>query len=372
VIAAAPSASRHGHSAPIRVPQNIAALTGVRFIAAMWVALFHLREELTNLAPPLAGPLSLFDHGHHAVPFFFILSGFILSHAYFPRYQLAQHAHFVFLRLARLWPVHLVMLSLMVAYHAATTRLVFHSQPAYSTLPAEIGMIRCWFDKNLIWNYPAWSIHAEWFAYIFIFPLAFVFFGREKRARVLAPVTLLLLLGHSHLPDGLLPGKTFEIVLLFLAGSSLYQLRNRLLSPHWAHLVYPGLALLGFAHATENSGALLYLSFALILIGLAYEGPVARFVSHRVLVYGGTISYSLYMSHAVVQKLAAELAKRIPETAPALRFSTALLVIVGLVAAAAASYHWIESPGNNFLRQWATRRFARRPQITALKPVDAA
>jgi peptidoglycan/LPS O-acetylase OafA/YrhL len=78
------------------------------------------------------------------------------------------------------------------------------------------------------------------------------------------------------------------------------------------------------------------------------------------------------MSHAVVQKLAAELAKRIPETAPALRFSTALLVIVGLVAAAAASYHWIESPGNNFLRQWATRRFARRPQITALKPVDAA
>lgn len=366
----APASSRE-RCATAQLPEHIAALTGVRFLAAIWVALFHLREEISNLAPPLAGLGSRFGNGHHAVPFFFILSGFILSHSYFPRYRVAHHAHFIFLRFARLWPVHVVTLSILVAYHLATYRAAADAPSPYATLPAEIGMIRCWWDKNLIWNYPAWSIHAEWFAYIFIFPLAFFFFGAEKRASRLAALTLLLIVGHSILPTPLLPGKTFDIVLLFLAGSSLYQLRVQLTSPRWALLAYAGLGLLAFANIRDHAGALLYLSFALIIMGLSYEGLMARFVSGKALVYGGTISYSLYMSHAIVQKFAAELAKRIPETYPATRLAAGLLAIAGLVAAAAALYHWVEAPGNALLRKWAARAFTRPSRPSALKPVDA-
>jgi peptidoglycan/LPS O-acetylase OafA/YrhL len=56
--------------------RNVAPLTSLRFFAALWVLLFHLRIHLGSQQPfvlerlLLAGPL--------AMTFFFVLSGFIL------------------------------------------------------------------------------------------------------------------------------------------------------------------------------------------------------------------------------------------------------------------------------------------------------
>jgi peptidoglycan/LPS O-acetylase OafA/YrhL len=50
--------------------------------------LFHYREELFELSPALKPFESFILNGHYAVPLFFILSGFILSHVYFARSSL--------------------------------------------------------------------------------------------------------------------------------------------------------------------------------------------------------------------------------------------------------------------------------------------
>ena len=60
-------------------------LDGLRGVAAILVLFYHIFEgfsfaELTNGAG--SGIITTLNHGHIAVDFFFILSGFVISYAY--------------------------------------------------------------------------------------------------------------------------------------------------------------------------------------------------------------------------------------------------------------------------------------------------
>ena len=77
-----------GIKAPL--PQNLKALTSLRFFAAMWVVLFRFWPSLGAATP------SLVARGYLGVELFFVLSGFILCHVYLPQigariHQRAEH-----------------------------------------------------------------------------------------------------------------------------------------------------------------------------------------------------------------------------------------------------------------------------------------
>ena len=64
-------------------------LDGLRGVAAILVVFYHIFEgfafaELTNGAGD--GLITTLNHGHIAVDFFFILSGFVISYAYDDRW----------------------------------------------------------------------------------------------------------------------------------------------------------------------------------------------------------------------------------------------------------------------------------------------
>ena len=65
-------------------------LDGLRGVAAILVVFYHIFEgfsfaELTNGAG--SGLITTLNHGHIAVDFFFILSGFVISYAYDSRWK---------------------------------------------------------------------------------------------------------------------------------------------------------------------------------------------------------------------------------------------------------------------------------------------
>ena len=338
------------------ISKDIRSLTGIRFFASLWVVLFHYREELARIE--VMKPFKwLVDFGYLAVPMFFILSGFILSHTYFSSYSFKGHAEFVYRRFARLWPVHVASIFALLVYMGI---IVAHSGQIESDnypwdiLPLEVVMVRCWFSKDLLWNYPAWSIHAEWFAYLFIFPIAFVCFRKGTNRLSLLLVISLLLAGNAILPVKQFPGTCAEIIFLFLAGSGLYRLRVLLQDFPGTWCANAGLLLLVvaisalFIHSIE----LVYFAFALIIFGLSYDGGwLGKFLSLRPVVYGGMISYSMYMSHAVVIKFFAAAAHKIGMQTQSMQITGAFIFIGAVLISASAFYHLIEAPCNKVLRR---------------------
>ena len=56
-------------------PEDLAALTSLRFAAAAMIFVFHLREFASTPLIIALGPAM-----YHGVSFFFVLSGFVLTH----------------------------------------------------------------------------------------------------------------------------------------------------------------------------------------------------------------------------------------------------------------------------------------------------
>lgn len=347
--------------------RHILPLTGIRIFAAAWVVLYHFQGYLTPLVPGLSviGPFAA--QGYQAVPLFFLLSGFILSHNYFSNYSLAEHPRFIFLRFARLWPVHIVTLAVAVAGPDAF-RL---TGPLYRSLAEEALMVRSWFHADLAWNYPAWSVSVEWFAYIFVFPIAFVLFRRIQSGVVLGAMVAVLLAGQSFIPGAIFPGRCGSIIFLFLAGCGLYRMYSVIRNPPAGAIALFGVLLLAayIFFAGSLSVLVLYVAFAVLIYGLAYErGWIARFLSTKFMVRGGLMSYSLYLTHVLIlRNYQFYFWQRIPHAA-GWRFAILLLLIAALAGTAAVFYLCIEEPANRLLRQSIPKGALARNKESAAQP----
>lgn len=90
----------------MRMESRYAVLDGLRGIAAIGVVLFHLSIVGLSLAP----------HGYLAVDFFFVLSGFVMSHAYANSMASIGFCRFFVLRLIRILPLSILGLCLGSTY----------------------------------------------------------------------------------------------------------------------------------------------------------------------------------------------------------------------------------------------------------------
>jgi hypothetical protein len=98
-------------------PAYLAALTPLRGIAALLVVVFHAGIFIGPLVDPAAS--GLIGHGWLWVDFFFVLSGFILTHVYGGYFQekvtWSSYKKYLLARFARVYPLHLVTLGAAVA-----------------------------------------------------------------------------------------------------------------------------------------------------------------------------------------------------------------------------------------------------------------
>jgi len=340
--------------------RHILPLTGIRLFAAIWVVLYHF-PLIGMLCPFLRLLDPFFELGDKAVPFFFLLSGFILSYNYFPNYSIAQHPKFLFLRFARLWPVHIAALLLAVNPHGIHVK-----NGSLKLLVEESLMVRSWFHSGVAlnapaWNAPAWAVSAEWFAYICVFPLAFLLFKRIQCLPCLMIIVMVFLAAQtSSVPATLFPGQNVcgGIFFLFLAGSGLYQIRCFVRNPPAEAIVMCGIFFF-LAYVLFNKSLsilILYVSFALLIFGLSYErGFLARILSTKIIVQGGLASYSLYMTHWLVIQTFIFYSwpswGRLPHLIFA-RYAILLAMIGAFIGVTTVFYHYIEVPANRKLRRF--------------------
>jgi peptidoglycan/LPS O-acetylase OafA/YrhL len=298
-------------------------------------------------------PLHLLDpvssQGHYAVAFFFLLSGFILSHNYARGYSLREHPKFVYLRFARIWPVHLATLLVTVS------TLPGLSLGLCKSLAEELLLVRTWFHSDPAWNTPAWSLSAEWLAYLFLFPPACLLFRRVQSPWLLGAAIGSLLAGICWLPPDF-AGRCTPILFLFPAGVALHRI-SRLVKDPPAELIQNAGFTLVLAYLWlpgRLPELVLYTGFGLLIFGLSYQrGVLARVLSHRFIVFGGLASYSLYMTHDVVMRsyLFFFDAVWMANQPQSIRLLLLLLLLAALAGAAVISYCCLEEPANRGLRR---------------------
>src|SRR6201998_4028083 len=141
-----------------------------------------------NLAPVL-------NCGAQGVDLFFILSGFVLTWNYLDRmgwsWSTRGTLHFLWLRLARVWPVYLVTLHLAALWVIFTLHVGHVLSQGVSQLTGvsyvrQILLVQLWFQPYFdasSWDGPAWSISAEWLAYLLFGLLVLVIFRIQHATR---------------------------------------------------------------------------------------------------------------------------------------------------------------------------------------------
>src|ERR1700722_663067 len=107
---------------------QLPSLTSLRGVAALWVVLYHFSVQcLPNLdSTPYT---SLIHKGYLAVDMFFLLSGLVMTHVYHRAFLSSvsqNYRSFIVARIARIYPLHLLVLLLFVAtavaLHVSTSR----------------------------------------------------------------------------------------------------------------------------------------------------------------------------------------------------------------------------------------------------------
>jgi len=394
----------------------IGQLTGVRFVAAFWVLLYHYQGALATaglLVPVLHEVLRV---GRLGVDLFFALSGFILTHTYLtklgPRVTWPASRHFWWLRLARIWPVHFVMLN--VAGLAVIAQSKVNGSDASSRdwlnpvdYVKQLLLVHEWGpNPQRGWNYPAWSLSMEWLAYL-LFPLLVLalFRFRDKvptRGLVLLWCLVLVPLlwyGVAYYGDPYYIsdwGSTIRILTEFTAGGLTYLIVLR----HWSatdgvrprverlattlSIVLP-LVVVGAALFLGHVGALQWTAsdlpdtpnaadlppkyhLVLVPVLIAWIGALAltnrgpsRWLSTDRLVLGGFISFSLYMTHTVWYGLWRAGMSAVHIKGGVLYLISFVGLVVGAILIAWLMWKYVEEPA----REWMRRRTGERP-----KPVE--
>ncbi len=369
------------------------ALTGVRFLAAAHVVVYHYGRGAVQLPGALARVL---DHGFAGVTLFFVLSGFILAYNHAGDGARSDPRDFWAARFARIYPVYALGLLLALPALLATRMPGRELALALTTTPL---LLQGWVPRIAgRWNGPAWSLSAEALFYLAFPPLVLavarlrrrgllVLAGAAWATSLVTVVAYRLLLPdgpvHAGMATAAAPWLSYvryhplarlpEFVLGIAAGR-LFLLRRRGLTRlpgprRWAEVA----AALAFAATLAVAaspmpvpfplvhGGLLAPFFAVALYALAVaggRGPISWPLSTGLAVRLGEASYALYILHVPLHDLFSRYAALVGWRPGAPLFFGAYFALA--VAASVLVNLTFEVPARRVLRRWLAARSAPR------------
>jgi peptidoglycan/LPS O-acetylase OafA/YrhL len=360
---------------------KIQELESIRGLAAMLVVFYH-----TPRWNPLCN-IGIINNGYIMVDLFFVLSGFVIYKAYAEKINSKSDlCRFQFLRFGRLYPVHItllfVFLAIEVAKYAAKLKYGVvspNSRPfEYNNLAAfveNLFLLTAVIPNNWVsFDYPAWSISAEFYTYL-VFGLIVLYWRKAKAGVFGALAAVSLVMVTTNVTFGMEP------MLRCFAGFWLGAVTGRIIEKSQAKIpdafaigIFAALILfLQFKTPHHGDSWVYFLTAALIIaLVLAERRILNQALNHKILTWLGTISYSIYMTHAAVGwgiNQVIRVILRYPEAVQADGRSTPQLTGVETVIAYAAMvacvlafsqlvYSFIEEPLRKKSRRYAARCFA--------------
>jgi peptidoglycan/LPS O-acetylase OafA/YrhL len=351
----------------IETPRFLHALTAARAVAAFGVIAFHYGQgcsrSISELAYRLAGA------GFIGVPFFFILSGYLLSYSASrtagPSRSAAQ---FYAARFARIYPVYFLSFLLGVSLDLWRTGLASLTTEKLTGYAMYLFGIQSWsISHAFILNGPAWSLSVEFFFYL-LFPVLHALSVRQQIAGLLsyasagAILVTVLLLGQGgsgelkHLISWTHPLLWLP---LFWSGLLVSELSRRLASLGFSDssVAYYGLSLATataliaipasgwFRTSTIGFCYIMAVPCTAAILLLAHSKRLQRPASHKVVILLGFASYAMYLLH----RLLADFASTTATLSPSMGCGIYLPYLGAVVVVSILVYLGVEGPARRFL-----------------------
>lgn len=324
-ISVQPTPSRFSSQSP-PTRNYYAALDGFRGSLSLVVAAYHtIWLSNVNNSPFL-------NNGPVIIDMFFALSGFLMFMLYGDKLVDFKSAlTFMKRRFARLYPLHLFTLILVLLY--TVLRLVLHSagiaeQEMGEILPFHSGALEGWgslttnlllihslgLHDGLTFNAPSWTISVEFFTYgifallmLFLKPRTALHFG------LLAIVSLLIYFGLSKVKPNMDITNdfgAFRCFAGFMIGGTAFFVHNRL-KPFYLNLTVTMRTLIELVTITVSTLFVIYWSgklqffvgpviFWMILVFSFDGGFLSKILGTAPFRYLAKISYSTYMMHFII------------------------------------------------------------------------
>jgi peptidoglycan/LPS O-acetylase OafA/YrhL len=350
--------------------KNLSALTSIRFLAALRVAMYHLVnwDHRTYWWRGLMGTPA-------SVSYFFVSSGFLLTYTYAARFDRDElnFGKFWLGRAARLLPVYFLglLIALPVLIHTHTV--------APGKMALTILLLQSWFPGcALYWNTPAWALSNLAFCYLTLpFLLRATRHFSKTECVIFAAaawiVSLTLSLTYLHLnPDGLsqhIDSNTVAFWLYVLKYNPLIHVPEFFIgvlaarafgatggfTPTHANFAFVFstiviliILLLGYSlpYPVTHTGLLAPL-LAVLIASIASGAFIDKILKPKWFVLLGQSSFALYMLHAPLLIFVAWYFANRAE----LGHIAHLTVVAVIVVLSLALYKWVEAPLTAKLRK---------------------
>lgn len=336
-------------------------LTVVRFVAALWVFLFHFDLRIQF---PLPAPAArIISNGALAMPIFFMLSGFVLAHRYQDKYE--NFNKFFRARVARIYPAYILSVIASIPFALAPkgsdlATLLF-------VLPVDLLVLQAWYPNlyGYLHHAGTWSISVEFFLYA-SFPLLLPLAKLSTRNLFLVCMGCVLL-SASFIPSlrvgasAEMPFPVFYSIPIFslpafIIGVALAEFRRRGYQGSWTAPVLLALVLAFAGQYNFRFAGLNIVTIPLIAVSLLFAAQLSErerfsgFMVNKYFVYLGNISYAFF----VFQMPLLMILEYNLQTARSMPGLVVFCLMLGAnLALAAISHRWLEPWGRRLiLRHW--------------------
>jgi len=317
------------------------------------------------------------QHGYLFVDYFFVLSGFVIAHAYSGRVKTTRDAgRFMVRRMGRVWPLHVLILMAFIGLEIA--RVLFHFDGAVpftrdrsiEAIFTNLALVQAWHvHPYLTWNGPSWTLSAEVACYLIFAALVLVAPRRFRWTGLVLAVAggvMVLMFARRYMNttyDFAVPRAVYG----FFLGCLLQGVWTRI-----PRLKGTGATVLEIAAVV---GLCLFVAWAtgpatvlvtVLFVGVVWvfageEGALSRVLDHPALVTLGRWSFAIYMVHMFVLTVMMIVARKLDWVPGGRRIDFGspwlndlfVLGIVGLIVALAVLvHHLIERPAQRLIDGW--------------------
>lgn len=349
----------------------IKPLTSLRFFFAFMIFAHHLTFLSKSDLPYFRWIHEyILKEGYIGVSFFFILSGFILAYNYRDSIlnKKVSNKNFFIARIARIYPLHL--LCLLIAIPLTLQNSAFEFSTWIKQLFFNLTLTQSFIPIKTFYfsfNSPSWSISNELFFYL-LFPFLIILFSKLKYYKFnkglltlflfLLPL-LMLVIPPIHYKSLFYVNPFFRIF-DFIIGILLFELYERIKNQqrliHYNILEISSVLLLVlfFVFHREFPLVLRYSVYywlpmsLLILIFSFQKGFISNFLSNRILILLGEISFGFYMFHQLILKYFKNLNAAYFHIENEYLIISILFIVSILVSY--ISFIWFENPVNKYLK----------------------